>query len=162
MAAVAGAGLLVLMVLFSADAIARYGLGTTVPLKYELTELVLMPGVVTLSLAWVYRHRGHVALTLVYDAVASGTRRVLAIAHAVLILMFAILISYYTAVKVVDAFAQDLVMVGEIDWRLWMCWLPVPLGLAVFTVRVAVDLATLSRGGQPESASGAGHSVRGE
>lgn len=147
LAVVAGTGTIVLMLVSAVDALGRHLLNAPIAVKYELTEILLMPMVVALTLSWAYRKRSHVALTLIYDALPWKARVLLSLFNSVAVAAFCVLITWYSFTKVRSAYIENLVLVGEFRWILWMCWSVVPIGFSVLCIRVFIDLARLCTGG---------------
>ena len=136
---ISGAAIVIVMVLVSADAVLRRGLGKPLIFQLPLSENYLLVVMVMLALAWGYRQGGTIQVRLLLDIIpktlADRIMRVGLAASSIYMLLLAWLAwgPFYRAL------VDHEVIMGVIDWPVAWSWFWVPLGCALLSIRLAVD-----------------------
>ena len=138
-AVVAGAVLVAVMLLVSADAILRHLFAAPLTFQLTLTESYLLVAMAMLALPWGYRKGGAIQVRLLLDATPKAFNnaviRLALLAAAVYLGALAI----YAWDRFHEAFANDEVTMGVIDWPVDWSWVWVPLGCGLLSLRVLLD-----------------------
>ena len=140
------AALAVLAVLINTDILLRVFVGRSVGMQFELTELYLMPSIATLSLAWVYREGGHIALEVDVSRIFGRYRILVPIAIIVIAAVFFAAVCYASGFYAYEAFRRGSARFGYFDWPLGWAFLPVPIGTGVLTLRLIYDMVNRAVG----------------
>ena len=136
-AAIAGAVLMLgTMLLTSVDVVARYLLNAPLEFNQYLTETYLMVGMMCLPLAWGFRAGGYIRVVGVIQAmptrVGQPLLRIGLLAGSAYIAVLASL----AGEKWWETWKDGSVDMGIIDWPVSWSWLPVPIGLALLSLRL--------------------------
>ncbi|GAB3051143.1 TRAP transporter small permease [Sediminivirga luteola] len=91
-AILAGAAIVLLVVVMLAEAMLRYVFSYPLGWNVSAVERLLMPAAVFFSLPWLYVHGGHVTADLVYERLAPSVRRFARVLTVVLIVVAAALL----------------------------------------------------------------------
>lgn len=140
LAIVAGAILAGTMVLVTVDAVSRHFFSAPLSFAFTLTEAYLMVAGITLALPWGYRSGGRIRITLLTDSLPDGVQRTLFRLGSILAIPYLAAMCWLSAGKTIEAFANNEYTMGLIDWPVGWSWIWVPIGLAVLTLRVLLDL----------------------
>src|SRR5690606_21252291 len=133
--------LFVLMVLISVDVAGRYIFNSPIEGVYEIVELYLMPMIVFLGFGLLQRIGGHVRILLIFEHFNEKTKRLLDViflASALAVFGVATVAAGYLAV---DHLLAGRMEGGPIPLPLGPSWAIVVLGLGLFCLRLAVQLA---------------------
>ncbi|TMV08279.1 TRAP transporter small permease [Arenibacterium halophilum] len=144
------AALVVIAVLINLDILLRVLLGRALEMQFELTEFYLMPALATLSLAWVYRQGGHLALEVDLSRIFGSARDIVRRLVQALAAAFFLIVCYVSGKYCLNAFLNDDVNFGVYDWPLGWSYLPVPLGTGVLALRLMHDMTRRGAEKRPE------------
>lgn len=129
---IAGAGLVLMSVSITADALSRYLLGASLPGTMKITELFLMPAIIFLSWGVAQRHRKHVAVDILHGRLRS---RVAAVVDRLIDLLGLVL------------FVLVLITAWQVTSQQWGLWTvekpPLPTGPSRAIVVVGASLMCL-------------------
>jgi len=128
------------------DAISRAVFDHPMQIQFEMTEFFLMPMMALLSLAWIYRDGGHIALTLIDFRVFGQLQRLVEASVVALALIFFALVTWKSSEFVRDAWMRDDVYLGVVNWPLWFAYLAVPIGTGTLSLRLALELVAPALG----------------
>lgn len=142
--------LVVIAVLINADILLRVIAGRALEMQFELTEMYLMPSLATLSLAWVYRQGGHLALEIDLSRLVGPARDLIRRGVQGLAAAFFGTVCYVSGKYCLNAFLSDDVNFGVYDWPLGWSYLPVPLGTGVLALRLIHDMTKGGAAARPE------------
>lgn len=140
LAIVAGAILTGTMVLVTVDAVSRHLFSAPLTFAYTLTEAYLMAAGITLALPWGYRAGGRIRIALLTDSLPTSIQAGLFRFGSILVLPYLAALSWLSAGKTYEAFANNEYTMGIIDWPVGWSWVWIPIGLAFLTARVLLDL----------------------
>lgn len=132
--------LLVMMVLTSLDALSRYFFSYSITGAYEITERYLMIILVFLSMSYVLKIDGHIRLDILFERFSSKIQRGLNIVFYTLIAMFAFFMGYESLLMTINAFKNNLIMAGLIDFPLWLSYIWIPIGSFVLLIRLVMSI----------------------
>lgn len=137
---IAGAMLLVIMLIAASDVALRYIFNSPLGWSYDVISLYLMAGVFFFALSDTLQKNGHVAVDLLH---AGLTRRM---RHAVEILGYALALPILGAItwlaftRMLESYRGGDVIAGRFDWPTWISVAFVLLGFALMTLRVVYRL----------------------
>lgn len=149
----AGAGLVILLILMVAEAVARYLFAMPLGWNVSAVERVLMPATVFLALPWMYLTASHVSAGMVYDRLPAGAQRAARAITCVIVLICAAGLLVAGAMGVASAFAHgDTPPPGSSDIPLptWIWTSLQPLGALGLLVVALIDAPRFLRESEPE------------
>jgi len=135
----AGAALVAMMVLVSADVIARYVFNAPLTFQFELTTNYLMVMVATLALPWCSRRGAFIRLSVIGRFLGVRGRNVLYAFNALLAAAVLLAIAWFSGARTLDKYLGGDAMFGVIDWPVWLSLVWVPIGCAMLALRLVVD-----------------------
>lgn len=135
-------GLLAVVGLINADILLRLLFKLPVQFQFELTELYLMPALATLSLSWVFRVGGHLALDFVPELLPGLAGQVVAKLRLLLPAAFFAAVSWKSGSFAVHALLHGDIEYGVVDWPLGWAYAVVPVGCSVLAMRLLFDALT--------------------
>lgn len=141
----AGAGLLVMMLIGVADIVGTKFFNAPVPGAYEATE-ALMVVTVFLALAHAQRHRQHIAVDLFVTRLGPGARYALNVVGAALTLIIFGLIAWRGWVLGLDSLAIREYASGIVQFPMYPSKLALAVGATLMTLQCAVDVVAAARG----------------
>ena len=110
---------------------------------------LLMVCVIILPLAYVERDNGHIAVTLIADRLPQGIQRVLRAMGRIIFGAFLGTMGFVIAMQVPDEFEQRLYYDGQLESPTWPMKIVFAFGVAVFLIRVCLNLIADLRGDPP-------------
>lgn len=131
--------LVVVVALINADILLRLFLSRPVQFQFEFTELYMMPALASLSLSWVFRVGGHLALDFVPDHLPGTFGTVVAKLRLLLPAAFFAAVTFMSGEFALHAFQEGDVEFGVVDWPLGWAYGVVPLGCGVLVLRLLHD-----------------------
>lgn len=145
----AALAMIMMMIVVFCDVAMRYIFHSPLSWAYDLISLYLVAAVFYFSLSAAYSEGAHVNVDILQQSFPkAGIRLSEIVTTAVGTLIFA-LITWFGALKTVDAFTENDVLSGAISWPTWPANALVPLGCGLLTLRLAlhfvghiIDLAT--------------------
>lgn len=138
-AVVAGAILVAIMVLVSLDAILRHAFAAPLTFQLTLTESYLLVAMVLLALPWGYRQGGAIQVRLLLDSCPRAFVETVVRLGLIAAAVYLAALACFAWGRFLDAFVNDEVTMGVIDWPVDWSWVWVPLGLALLAIRVLLD-----------------------
>ncbi len=135
----AGAALVAMMALVSADVIARYIFNAPLTFQFELTTNYLMVMVATLALPWCSRRGAFIRLSVIGRFLSVRGRNLLYAFNAVLAAAVLLAIAWFAGVRTFDKYMGGDATFGVIDWPVWLSLIWVPIGCAMLSLRLIVD-----------------------
>lgn len=131
--------LVLVVILINGDILMRLVFDRPVQIQFELTELYLMPALATLSLSWVFRDGGHLALDFVPEVLPGPWGQVIARLRLLLAAAFFAAVTFMSGRFALHALSQNVVEYGVVDWPLGWAYAFVPVGCGVLTLRLFYD-----------------------
>lgn len=131
--------LVIIVVIINADILLRLIFGEPVQFQFELTELYLMPALATLSLSWVFRDGGHLALDFLPEQLPGLWGKAVVKLCLLLPSAFFFAVTYMSGGNALNAFVRGQTQFGMVDWPLGWAYAAVPLGCGVLAVRLLYD-----------------------
>lgn len=138
-AVAAGVVLTAMMLLVSADAILRHVFAAPLTFQLTLTESYLLVAMAMLALPWGYRQGGTIQVRLLLDATPKAFNNVVIRIALVAASAYLAALAWYAWGRFHEAFANDHVTMGVIDWPVDWSWVWVPLGCGLLSLRVLLD-----------------------
>lgn len=132
--------LILVALLINADIVGRLVFKVPVQFQFELVEYYLMPAVATLSLSKVFREGGHLALEVISENAFGKFQPLVRGVTLLCAASFFGVMSYMSGGFAAEAFLEDKVYFGIIDWPLGWAYVSVPLGCSVLTVRLLFEI----------------------
>lgn len=135
-AALAGAIMLLAMVLVSLDALLRYVFGAPLTFQYYLTEKYLMVGMVALSLSWGFRTGGYIRIEGLVEALPRGLRALVLRVGLLLSAAYIAVLAWLGGAYFLSAVRKGEVVMGVIDWPVSWSWIWIPVGCGLLALRL--------------------------
>jgi len=132
--------LLLMMVLVSIDAIARYVFSRPLTFQFELTENYLMVAAILLPLAFVTREKQHIEIDTFKHYIPKPLLQAVTLLGLVLMVALLVVVTYVTGEKAYEAFRLNEKIFGVIDWPVGWSRVLVPLSTGLFTVRLVFEV----------------------
>lgn len=142
-----------MMLLVSADALARYAFAQSIGFQFELTQNYLMVAGCMLGLSWAKTKGAFIHISGVGNLLGHrGWLALHGLNHAVAAALF-YAVSYLSLQHVVSSFEDGDVIFGYIDWPVWASEVWVPLGVFLLATRFLNDGIRLLLGFEVEGLS---------
>jgi TRAP-type C4-dicarboxylate transport system permease small subunit len=138
-AVLAGCIIFVVMVLVSADAILRRGLGQPLTFQLTLSESYLLVAMVMLSLAWGFRRGGTIQVRLLLDVLPKPVADLIMRAGLGAAAIYMGVLAVLAWKPFYRAWVDNEIVMGVIDWPVAWSWIWVPLGCAMLAIRLVLD-----------------------
>lgn len=126
-----------IMLLVSVDAIARYLIGTPISFTFDVVTAYLMPATLFFALSFTLRHGGHVNVDLIVEHMPPRQHYFLIGLMLMIAFPIVFLIATQGASKTWHSWLAGDVTTGVYAWRIWMSEIIVPIGFGVLSARVA-------------------------
>jgi TRAP-type C4-dicarboxylate transport system permease small subunit len=140
--------LVAVAVIINGDILLRLFFNRPVQIQFELTALYLMPALATLSLSYVFRDGGHLALDFLPNNLPGRVGWLIAKARLVLSTAFFGAVTYMSGKFALKALMHGDVQYGAMDWPLGYAYAVIPLGCGVLVLRLIYD--TLVHRSEPQ------------
>lgn len=144
----AGVFLLTIMFMVSADAAARYLLGHPIGWSVELIGYYLMVVVAYFGASETLRCGDHIQLDLFLDRMSPRTRIWTTLFHTILAAMVFAIISYGSALSMIEAYVNHEHIHGYIAWPVWPSFLPIVMGCILLSLRMVHQCVMLISHGE--------------
>ncbi|WP_408011224.1 TRAP transporter small permease [Pseudalkalibacillus sp. A8] len=125
----------VMMVLTSLDALSRYIFSKSITGAYEVTEMYLMVMLVFLSMSYVQKVDGHIRLDIIFGRLPRKVQNLLNIFFYLVAAVLMYFISYQGYHLTLNAWQNNLIASGLINFPLWLSYIWVPIGSFLIMVR---------------------------
>lgn len=132
----AGAIMLVAMVLVTCDAAFRYLFRAPLAFQYHLTENYLLIALITLSLAWGYRTAGYIRITSLIKALPPIAAQVVLRLGLFVSAIYISVLAWRGGEYFLYAYQTDQVQMGIIDWPVDWSWIWIPVGCGLLAMRL--------------------------
>ncbi len=133
------AAMLAIMLIVFCDVIMRYFFHSPLSWAYDLISLYLVAAVFFLSLSAAYTEGAHVNVDILQQAFPPrGMRLSEVVTTAIGAIVFA-LITYFGALRTLEAYASRDVLSGAIPWPTWPSLALVPLGCGLMSLRLVAQ-----------------------
>lgn len=143
-----------MMVLITVDAFCRFGLDRPIQGVYEITEDYLMVIAVFLAISYTYASGGHVRVTVFLRLIPKKAHVYLEVPLLVIALVFSLLLTvggWNHAMEALRTGERSTTMMG---YPMAPAYLFVPIGMAMLSLRIAQNLASVLRSGRAVSQGG--------
>lgn len=134
-AVIAGAFILIMTLLTTADVIMRYVFNSPIKGNYELQPMLLI-GVVYLATASVQSRRGHISLDLITSHVSGVNQSTLSLFSDIVFLAFSALITWQFALATWKAWVIKDYFMGLVHFPLWPPYLIITFGCGLLSLRL--------------------------
>jgi len=138
-AVIAGAFIILMMGLTTADVIARDFFNSPIKGNYELQPMLLI-GVVYLAVASVQARRGHISLDLITSHLSSANQLTLRMFGDIVFLAFSALITWQFALATWKAWVIKDYFMGLVHFPLWPPYLIITIGCGLLSIRLIEGL----------------------
>jgi TRAP-type C4-dicarboxylate transport system permease small subunit len=146
--AFAGLCVIIIMLVISYDAIARYLLHAPLPWAFDLVTYYLMIVAIYFALSPTFRHGDHLNIDIFQMMLPRRVRVWTDFVCTLLAAAAFAVITYGTWMNVVEAYENNEFLPGIIVWPAWLSHLPVPIGTALIFLRLAHHSYMLARFGE--------------
>ena len=133
---VAGAAMLVAMVLTALDATLRYVFNAPITFQQYLTENYLLVAMVNMAFAWGFRVGGYIRIDGVLLQLPSAMRLLILRTGLVASSAYVAVLAWTAFGTWRDAWRRGAVQFGEIDWPISWSWIWIPLGCGLLALRL--------------------------
>jgi len=141
--AVSLAAITIMMVILTADALGRSMFSSPIPGVMEITEGILMPTIVFLSMSTVFARKGHVSMEIVVTRLSARVRHRLEILTTCLGIPLFTAMAYAGTLMAHNAMITGRYSTGVVAFPLWIPLILVPIGTGTTTLRLCLQLITL-------------------
>ena len=128
--------MLVIMLASTADVAMRYLFNAPIAALYDLISLYLMPGMFFLALSDTLRVNGHVCVDLLHARMSPRARHGALLGGYALVSVIFAFMTWAACGRMAEAWRNDEVLAGAIQWPTWVASLSVTLGFALVWLRV--------------------------
>lgn len=133
-----GMALVAMMLLVSADVLARYLFNAPLAFQFELTTNYLMVIVATLALPWCERRGAFIRLSVVSSLLNVRATNGLRAFNALLAAIILLAIAWFAGVRTLEKYLAGDAEFGVIDWPVWLSLIWVPIGCFMLALRLLV------------------------
>ncbi len=133
--------LFAIMLIVVADVFMRYVVNRPFSFTYDLVGLYLMAGLFYLALSDTFAIHAHVSVDILVHRFSPSVRRFCEIVTCLCGIAVFSLITWLGLTRAIDNFVNGDVLAGAIPWPSWASAALVPLGCAVLTLRLFLQLA---------------------
>jgi TRAP-type C4-dicarboxylate transport system permease small subunit len=137
-AAIGGTMIVSAMLLTSADVIFRYIFDWPLDFAYYFNENYLMVGMMTMPMSWGFRAGGYIRVIGLARTLPSSLRDPLLRLGLAAGAAYIAILGWLAWGKFIDAYINDSVEMGVIDWPVCWSWIWIPIGCLVFSLRLLV------------------------
>lgn len=136
---VSALSLFAMMLLVSADVIARYLLNSPLTFQFELTTDYLMVIVATLALPWAERHGAFIRLNIARRLLPPRATGYLDASNNLVAAAAFFALAWFSGVRTYEKWQAGAAIFGVIDWPVWLSLVWVPLGCFMLALRLSVN-----------------------
>ncbi len=133
--------LFAIMLIVVADVFMRYVVNRPFSFTYDLVGLYLMAGLFYLALSDTFAIHAHVSVDILVHRFSPSVRRLCEIVTCLCGIAVFSLITWLGLNRAIENFVNGDVLAGAIPWPSWASAALVPLGCAVLTLRLLLQLA---------------------
>lgn len=134
------AAMFAIMLIVVCDVVLRYFFHSPLSWAYDLISLYLVAAVFFLSLSAAYTEGAHVNVDILQQTFPPRAIRLCEVVTTAIGAAVFALITYFGALRTLDAYASSDVLSGAIPWPTWPSLALVPLGCGLMTLRLLVQL----------------------
>ena len=150
-AAIAGACVIAMMFIITADAFCRYLFGSPLPWVIDVVSQYLMVVAIYFAVSETFRRGDHIHLDLFQSRMSRPIRAATGILYSVPAAAVFAIVAFGSMENMIEAYRAGEFIPGYVPWPVWLSYLPIALGSALLTIRLihhAVML--LIRGEDPD------------
>lgn len=135
--------LFAIAVIIAVDGLGRHFFHSPIVGAYVLVEQYLMVAMIFPVMSYTWAKHGHISVNLFYDKMPSVVQNAVYLMTICCGLFIIGLIGYTGVESTWDAIVGHNVTSGLIRWPLWASFIWMPIGCAVFCLRLFVELLTM-------------------
>lgn len=135
----AGMALFVMMVLVSADVLARYVFNSPLTFQFEFTTNYLMVMVATLALPWCERKGSFIRLSVIRRFLSPSAGRWLDSFSYLVAALILYAIAWFSGHRTWEKYLDGNYYFGVVDWPVWLSLIWVPIGCCMLALRLNVN-----------------------
>lgn len=136
LASIAAAMIVFTVVFVPVDVLSRYFFAAPLTWVYELTEYVLLM-VPCLSMAWLARHDGHVAIDVLTSRLRGQTRALLASFALFTVAAVCAFVAWWGGTITLKSFRANAVIENVLQTPQWLIYSCIPVGFALAAIEFA-------------------------
>ncbi len=137
----------VMMVITTAEVIARGAFYKSVPGSYEYVSLLFVY-LIYLGLAFAQRRDAHITISLVYDKLPRKSRQIIQGTFLLIALLFFAALTWTSGVSAWSNYALGDTVLGTIEIQTWWARAGVPVGCALLALRFLTQFLRLVTRGE--------------
>lgn len=147
-AVVAGVALMVAVLLVAANAVSRHVMAAPIEFQLEFTQSYLLVILITLALPWGFRQGGFIRITLLSELMSKQLWQQIYRVGLIASSIYMVLLGYEASTMFMDAWINNHMIMGVIDWPVAWSWIWIPIGCWLLALRLF--LMAMGVGEQPE------------
>ena len=140
-AIVAGVTLALVMILVSADSLGRYLFNAPIDIQFELTQNHLLVMATVLAYSWGVREGAHMRVEFVVSHLPAWMQRLVVVMSSAAAAAIFGGVTYYSGIDVIEAWRNNEMTMGVIDWPVVYSRIWIPLGGGLLTLRLLAMVA---------------------
>ena len=137
-AILAGVSLVAAMCLVATDALMRYALNNPLTFQFNFTENYLLVAIICLALPWGFRTGGFIRISGFIAVLPPLVGSLLIRSGLLTSAGYCAVLAYLAGEKCLRAFLQGEVMLGVVDWPVYLSWLWIPIGVGLLSLRLLI------------------------
>lgn len=138
--------IVVMMLVTSYDAFARYALGAPLPWSFQITSYYLLATAIYFSLSATFEKGDHISIDAFRNVMPPGLVRLSDSVWSLLSAGVFGVIAYGAATSMIHAYKSSEFLPGHIRWPVWLAILPIVFGSGLLTLRLLVYAGGLISG----------------
>lgn len=131
--------LFAIMIIVAIDGLLRQFFDSPIKGAYELVESYLMVAMVFLALGYTWAKGGHISITFLHNKLPIVLRNLTYLMILLIGIFIMSLIGYTGLERTTEAFQNNSLTSGLIRWPIWIAYVWVPLGSALFILRLVLE-----------------------
>lgn len=144
----AAACVTIIMLIVSADAMARYLLDSPLSWTYEVIVYYLLAAALYLAIASTFSGGDHISISLFRGLLPQKLRNMFEIVWGIMAATVFALIAFYSAKEMLVAFSEHEFLPGYIPWPAWASYPPIVFGTLMLTLRLLSHCLVLAVWGE--------------
>lgn len=136
---IASISLFAIMVIVAIDGLLRQFFDSPITGAYVLVENYLMVAMIFSALGYTWAKKSHVSITFLHNKLPIALRNLTYLLILLMGMFIMGVIGYTGFERTVSAFQNNNVTSGLIRWPIWIAYIWLPLGSAIFILRLVLE-----------------------